>query len=273
MPKRQPRAKSWIFTDFTLKKFDSVESRQAFQFICYGLEKCPNSGKMHHQGFLQCLSATTLRSVKRLLGLPEVHLEKMRGTPEEAVFYCKKDGAYQEYGVLTHQGQRKDIDCLKEIIDEGKCDTAVAEANFQLYCQYSKGLARYRELVVQSKTRSWRTVSVVLIRGETGTGKTRFASRYAPFRIGGHDLRWWDGYAQERCILIDEYANDIAITRLLSLLDGFQQRLAIKGGFTYANWTSVFITTNLADLHGNARPEHRRALARRITLKLDFPLV
>lgn len=271
--KRSPRSKSWIFVDFTLKKFAEDETRKGFQYLCYGLEKCPRSGKMHHQGFAQTLSATSLRSVQRMLGLPGCHLEAMRASPEEAVFYCKKDGVFTEYGVLTHQGQRSDIDAVKALIEGGSGPKEIADANFQLFCQYSKGLERYREVVVQLSTKAFRRVSVVIIRGETGTGKTRFASRYATFRIGGHDLKWWDGYNQERCILIDEYANDIPISKLLSLLDGYQQRLPIKGGFTYANWTSVFITTNLANLHDQARPAHRRALRRRITLELDFPLI
>lgn len=269
---RSKRSKNWCFTDFNCKNFNE-EERNVFQFIGWGHEKCPRTGKMHHQGFLQTRQAKTLRTVKLLLGLPEVHLEEMRGTPEESVLYCKKDGSYQEYGVLTKQGQRGDIDSLKLLIQEGKADSVIAETNFQLYCQYSKGLSKYRELMVQSSSRSWRTLSVVLIRGETGTGKTRFASRYAGFRIGGHDLQWWDGYSQEKCILIDEYSNDVSITKLLSLLDGYQQRLAIKGGFTYAAWTTVFITTNLVHLHANARESHRRALRRRITLELQFPLI
>jgi hypothetical protein len=86
------------------------------------------------------------------------------------------------------------------------------------------------------------------------------------FKISGDALQWWDGYDGEKSILIDEYDNQIPITRLLNLLDGYHLRLPVKGGFTYAAWTKVIITTNLnpLELHPNAKQQHRAALHRRI---------
>ncbi len=266
------RSKSWVFTDFTLKKFEEKEFENDFQYLCYGVEICPRTQRKHHQGFLQSHQKKTLRSIKRLLGLRQVHLEKMRGTPAQAILYAKKEGDFHEWGVVTSQGQRSDINALKTLIDEGANESTLAETNFRLFCQYGRGLQRYSRLRRESQSRDFRFVSVILLTGLTGTGKTRFGSRYASFTIRGSDLAWWDGYEGQRCILIDEYANDVRITKLLGLLDGYQLRLAVKGDFTYAQWTTVFISTNLATLHAEARPVHQAALARRISLTLNFPL-
>lgn len=207
------------------------------------------------------------------MSLADVHLEPMSGTVNQSRDYCKKDGDFHEWGDFTTQGARKDIDAIRELIVKGVPELELAEANIQLYVQYQRGLSKYREAVVRKNTREWRKIQVILLTGPTGTGKTRYASRYAPYIIGGCDLQWWDGYEQEKTILIDEYANDIKLSKLLRITDGSQVRLPIKHGSTYANWTTVFITTNLPELHVQAGFEHREALRRRITTTLRFPLV
>ena len=55
---------------------------------------------------------------------------------------------------------------------------------------------------------------------------------------------WWDGYSGQSVLLIDEFYGNIAYSTFLKLLDGYQIRLNIKGSFTYAKWTTVFITSN-----------------------------
>jgi len=68
--------------------------------------------------------------------------------------------------------------------------------------------------------------------------------------------------------VIDEYANQVKITRLLGILDGHLLRLNMKGTFGYANWDLVIITTNLDVLHSKANPLHQDALERRITRRI-----
>ena len=59
---------------------------------------------------------------------------------------------------------------------------------------------------------------------------------------------------------------------MLALLDGYQVRLNQKGTHSYANWNKVFITTNLKpdELHSEAKPAHRDALFRRITIVVNY---
>ena len=67
---------------------------------------------------------------------------------------------------------------------------------------------------------------------------------------------------------------------MLNLLDGYRLRLPIKGGFTYAAWTKIFITSNqISEPYSMASIEHKAAFDRRISLRLrkfvdsdpDFP--
>ena len=125
-------------------------------------------------------------------------------------------------------------------------------------------------MVAKEKTRKFRQVNVEVIEGETGQGKTRHAygdEAKDIYKIEGDSMQWWDGYEGEKTIVIDEYSNQLPITKLLNILDGYQLRLPIKGGHTYANWTKVYITTNnpWEEWHEHAKPMHRDALKRRIT--------
>ena len=83
------------------------------------------------------------------------------------------------------------------------------------------------------------------------------------------NIVWWDGYMGEKTLIIDDFDGWISHNRMLGLLDGYQCRLAIKGGFTYARWTKVIITSN-------KRPESwydgviTEALKRRLHVVIDM---
>ena len=96
--------------------------------------------------------------------------------------------------------------------------------------------------------------------------------KQAGYKIEGSEMEWWDGYEGEKTILIDEYDSQVSLPRLLNILDGYQLRLPIKGGFTYARWTKVIITSNIdpREWHPNAKPFHREALMRRLTKVIEM---
>ena len=148
----------------------------------------------------------------------------------------------------------------------------VAEDNFSNFIRYHSGIYKFKQIMLKKQTKKFRKVHVELIKGPTGCGKTKSAFETDPnlYKIEGSQLNWFDGYEGEKTLLIDEYNNDVNITRLLNILDGYQLRLPIKGGFTYANWTKVIITTNLQNLHTNAKIEHIKALNRRITKVINL---
>lgn len=169
---------------------------------------------------------------------------------------------------MKRQGERTDLEDIKKRIDENATMYEIANDHFGDYIRYHSGFSKYQELVRKEQTKKFRHVEVEVIWGPTGTGKTRRC--YNPdkcFKIQGSAMNWWDGYEGEKELLIDEYSNDVGITELLGILDGYQLRLPVKGAHTYANWTKVYITSNIDPLqwHMNAREMHREALRRRIT--------
>lgn len=271
-PKTRPtQSRNWCFTDFELLDFKKTynEYKDIIRYITFGKEICPKTKKTHFQGWVQFFNKKRLNGVKRILGSKKIHVESCYGNEYSNDKYCQKDGKFCAYGKFITQGHRTDLEIIKKKIDDGASILECAQENFQIYLQYGRGIKEYKNMIDKVKRKKFREVKTIVLSGETGSGKTRRAmeSTDSIYKITGTSLDWWDGYEGEETILIDEYNNDVPITQMLNLLDGYELRLPVKGSFTYANWKKVFITTNLTrdELHPNAKPEHRRALNRRIS--------
>lgn len=264
-------SRNWCFTDFELLNHTKIynEYSDIIRYICYGRETCPKTKKVHIQGWIQFINKKRLNRVKSIFGSNKIHLESCRGSESQNDKYCAKENNFVKLGVYKIQGQRTDLEDVKKTLDKGGSLWKISQDHFSNYIRYTSGFKDYKKMVDQRRTRKFRKVAVEYVHGATGTGKTRTASEenLDAFKITGSSLQWFDGYNMEKTLIIDEYNNDVGITTLLNLLDGYQLRLPVKGSFTYANWNKVVITSNNppSDLHTNAREAHREALFRRIT--------
>lgn len=263
------QSRNWAITDFQLLDWEQVynDHRDIIRYMCRGQETCPKTGKLHYQGWIQFVNKKRMGGVKKIFNSKQLHLEPCRGSEHDNERYCKKDGDWWEVGTFINQGQRTDLEAIKKILDDEQPMEEVADRFFGDYIRYHRGFEAYRALVQKRKAKAFRKVEVEVLHGTTGTGKTRLGYAEAGYKIDGEELNWWDGYEGEEVILIDEYDSQVPITKLLNILDGYQLRLPIKGGFTYARWKKVIITSNLHpdDWHLHAKPLHRDALRRRIT--------
>jgi len=277
MTSKTQRATHWCFTSYIEPSWTDIHPK--LRYIIFGQELCPTTDRMHWQGYLQCKTKQSLHALKKILNDNTVHLEikSEYSTNSQARDYCKKDKLFQEFGeFVANAGTRTDLVAITAQIMEGTSLSEIRLANPEIYCRYRNGLADIAGDSLKQTTKNMRHVEVILIHGPTGTGKTHFAFNSCSepwYKTTGSRLKWWNGYDGEDTIIIDEYNNDIGVTELLNLLDGYQLRLEVKGSFSYAKWTKIIITTNLElyELHPQAKTAHRDALFRRITtfIRLD----
>ena len=175
------------------------------------------------------------------------------GTREQARDYCCKDGEWIECGVWVEEerGRRTDIEVMVDQATHGisfydaACEVPSSAQFPYAYTKLLEGRAR-------SLTAPYRPVKVIVKVGPTGCGKTKSSYDIWPDLFvqecsSGNEM-WWDGYEGQTRLVLDEFtgASTMGWRYLLLLTDVYPMRLQVKGGFTYAKWSEVIITTNTA---------------------------
>lgn len=139
------------------------------KYYIFGRELAPTTGMKHLQGYVEFKGQQRLTAIKAAVG-GVAHIEKRRGTQEEAVEYCKKDGDWVEGGCLKKNGRPKsirlqdrhaDLQELQEMIDEGKSDREICYEEPALWDGHKKYVADYREFKQQeeheNEMKTWAT--------------------------------------------------------------------------------------------------------------------
>lgn len=104
------RLRNWCFTSYNLDDFIVPDEHPDFRYCVYQAEKCPETQRVHLQGYIEFNKALSFGQVKGLFNDPAIHLEGRRGTREEARAYCmKNESRYAdpiEFGKWTGANER-----------------------------------------------------------------------------------------------------------------------------------------------------------------------
>lgn len=217
-PPTTGRSRNWVFTSFDVNP--PVFDDKKFKFLAYGKEKCPTTQKLHFQGYCCMSESMTLGSMKRVLG-KGVHLEKMKGSLEDNMKYCSKEGEYIEFGKRPKQGERTDLEGLKNAILEGKRVDDIVIENPMLYHQYGRTLNKIEDIALRQKHRTWMTKGIWYY-GETGSGKSHRAFENYDNKthyVLPNDNGWWDGYTGQEIVIINDFRGEIKYNELLQMVD------------------------------------------------------
>lgn len=234
------RFRNWCFTDFSLSK-DYVECLSPnITFLIYGKEKCPTTKKEHHQGYLELKEAMTLSAIKKKLKNDTIHLEVAKGSAEQNIKYCEKDGEVFVWGTPKQQGKRTDLEVARELIDEGKKNHEIARqvSSFQAV----NSIQKLRLMLIPPRTEK---PYVQWFWGDTGTGKTETAVKI--FEKNYDKISYKNGfiigyYGNKNC-LWDEFRSQIPLCDLLIMLDKYECIINVKNTECYFSPSHIIITS------------------------------
>lgn len=236
------RSRAWCVTSFEDTPPDFKAMYPKVKYFIIGSETCPKTGKHHWQCYFYNKDAIRFSSLKK--ALPTAHLAIAKGTPEQNRKYCSKEEIHSEFGDLPAQGKRTDIGEFMSVALSGRPVDSKLIADFPAeFAKYHKAYDRAL-LAVQEEKKAHEPVEVIVFMGTAGSGKTRKAYELYPDLFQVTDFNWWDGYHGQETILFDDFYGDCKYGMLLRLLDRYQFRLPVKGGFTWKAWKRVIITSN-----------------------------
>lgn len=173
------------------------------RYIIIGREKGAE-GTPHLQCYIYYHNATTFDSVKKQF--PRAHIEAVKGTPEQNIAYCSKEGDFIEVGERPVTQKRKG-ELGKEYWDEvvKKAKTgAMEEIDSHVFLRHYRTLKSIEKDYMPSVPDADDTCGIWYY-GDTGSGKSRTAREKYPNPYLKMCNKWWDGYQKQPFVLMEDF--------------------------------------------------------------------
>jgi len=239
-------------------------------------ERAPSTGRLHIQGYVRFVKRKRMQTVKNLFDRENMHLELAKSAEKTCIDYCTKEESRvaegEQHGEVDEaagiQGRRTDLETAADEIRGGAQMRDVAIAHPATFIRYQCGLYAF-QAAVRTPPPAQRDVTVTVLWGETGTGKThRVMTMYPDIYTVSAGRGPWDGYNDHPRILIDEFLDSQwPITTMNRILDKWRYELDCRYRNKFAVWTEVFICSNSPPMswYTNEPPMLQAALRRRIS--------
>lgn len=247
-PSSKKPSRAWVFT-FNNPEEDTVPVLWKDHGISYCVwqRERGEGGTPHLQGYVVFGKAVRLSLLKRVNS--SVHWEPRKGSHEQAKAYCTKEET-REKGPWSYgdepkgSGARTDLDAVRVAVNEGVSDRELWDRFFPSMCRYHKSVSFYRMLTAPRRN----TIpEVIVLWGVTNIGKSWYAHEQYPdaYRLSNAPTGvWWDGYAGESTVVIDEFYGWIKWAELLNILDRYDYAVSFRGGKHRLLATRFIFTSN-----------------------------
>lgn len=237
-------AKRWVFTlnNYTTadeSNFQSVEC----EYLVYGRE-VGASGTKHLQGFITFASRKRLTQVKALHG--GAHWEVSRGTSAQAATYCKKDGDVFEKGQCPVEpaaaGGAAEKQRWVDAVAAAKRG-AIDDIPEDILVRHYRTWKEIRKDYMQ-KPDDATSVTGVWFYGPPGVGKSHRARADYPGAYLKMQNKWWDGYQEERYVILDDFDSKELGHMLKIWSDRYSFLAETKGGVIHIRPEKIIVTSN-----------------------------
>lgn len=240
------RSRAWCFTlnnplDEEEKSLKELECR----YMIFGRE-VGEEGTPHLQGYVYFKSLKSLKQVKKCM--PRAHLEVAKGNPDQNIEYCSKDGDVFERGDKPIGGKRKSAS-VKERMERNKklktlsLNELVDSGEISILAVRKLKNARL-DLAQEGAPTEADACRGVWYYGPPGTGKSHKARMENPGAYIKAQNKWWDGYAGEDVVILDDFDSKVLGHHLKIWADKWAATGEVKGGKVNLRYSKFIITSN-----------------------------
>lgn len=257
------RKRAWFLTinnptdECKLKSLTYVHSAE---YGLIGEETCPTTGTPHHHVYFRLKDAVTFSKIKK--DIPRANIQPAMGNDQHNRDYLSKEKLIVEHGTLSKQGQRTDMQKVRNLIAEDpKMSSIIQQVGSLQSIRTAEKLLIYKEPV-----RNWKT-EVYWFCGATGTGKSKEAFELYPDAYVAMDTgEWWEGYDAHDVVIIDDMRRDfLKFHQLLKLFDRYPYRVQFKGGSRQFLAKTIIVTSCYSPEEMFDTREDIQQLLRRLT--------
>jgi hypothetical protein len=256
-----------------------------FKYCKYQVERAPDTGKVHLQGYLCLTDKMRLAALKKEYSA-RAHWEKSRGSIDDNEAYCSKEESRicGPFELGTKPKGSSDIaaaaknakwEQVAQMIQAGGNQKTVLQT-FPSLAPSVRGIAALIEAYKPDPPLE-RDIKVFYIWGPTDVGKTHHAIHRYPkaFIVNGKymDGKSFDNYNSETELILDEWSPyQWELTLMNSLLHKWKCQLACRYQNKYAFWNVVVICSNCPpELCYTAAPGSARgSFLRRLTHTMEL---
>jgi len=241
------RSRRWCYTlnNYSKDELEELLSLNA-EYHVIGFEEGEEEGTPHLQGFIIFKNARFFSALKKISA--RAHWEETIATSAQAADYCMKSGDFEEFGTRPHEGGAGRREDLYKVADAVKAGT-FKPADFPVtYIKYNRGINALIGALQEHRTEA---PTAVWLWGLSGRGKTELALS----KCGAADsyikdsTKWWDGYHQQKAIIVDDFGGQWELENLLRFLDRTAYQGESKGGWLKINSPYIFFTCAFPPRH------------------------
>lgn len=188
---------------------------EVIYFVC-GNERCPRSGRAHVQGYVEFSKRVEWSHVRQVL--EGAHVEIARGTTQENVDYCKKEGDFIESGrpidATAREAQVRAADRGREGGERERdrwtqVRRAAERGDWAAIPDdiYVRHYGALRRMFSEGEVRPPDLTAVCgyWIYGVTGLGKSHSARELFPDYYPKECSKWWDRYRGQATAIVDDF--------------------------------------------------------------------
>lgn len=265
----------YAFTHFNVDHEPEFD-KHVHQFLIFGFEICPDTGRPHWQGYVEFIRSEMPESIAdkwKSMGLDSKgHIEPARADAAKNIAYCSKAGIVTRFGEPTARGQRSDLTLINLSIIERKrtvSDIALDPDTTATWARNYRALGLLETMVKKDDERP--ECKITFITGPPGTGKSTYVKKKYP-KAYWKDIahKWFTYYEGQDVVVFDEFRqssfNNIPIPTILAICSSVPYNVQVHCNLVQFRASKLVIISNysLDELIGSYDAVTQAAFRRRV---------